>query len=176
MRIETWRQVVGFEGIYEVSDNGNIRSVDRFVPNRKNKFNKGNNLKLKISNFGYARVGLCDGYSQKFRFVHRLVAFAFIPNPDNKPYINHIDGNKLNNCIENLEWVTAKENKDHASKNGFVANGIRNTNCALTENQVRDIRDKYKKRIYPSTRLSKEYSVSHSTILNIVKNKTWDHL
>jgi hypothetical protein len=95
---------------YEIDDAGNV-------------FNKKSNkqIKEKLNNKHYSIVNLwIDGYHAKQRLVHRLVAKAFIPNPDNKSEVNHIDGNKQNNSVNNLEWVTRKENVYHSIKHGLA--------------------------------------------------------
>ena len=108
-----WRPVKGFEGLYEVSNLGQVKSLNY---NRT----KGTKiLKLGMGTNGYLRVNLYKngkGYAKK---VHRLVASAFIPNIDNKPQVNHIDGDKTNNRASNLEWVTGKENINHAYNTGL---------------------------------------------------------
>ena len=106
-----WKDVKGYEGIYLVSNTGEIRSL---------KYNK--NLKPFLTHWGYLRIVLNKDKKTKTTFVHRVVASAFIPNPDNKPQVNHIDGNKQNNRVENLEWVSDKENKIHGFKNGLFDN------------------------------------------------------
>lgn len=112
--IKTWRPIPGYEEFYEVSDDGDVRSISLlsrhgYVLNRK----KPRLLKWEISRDGYARVCLCRLKSKKHFFIHRLVAFAFIPNPNDLPQINHIDENPLNNNIQNLEWCTGKQNCNH---------------------------------------------------------------
>lgn len=108
---EIWKDIKGFEGIYQVSCQGNVKSVSR-----KRRHGRGFLvqkeiiLKLGLTHQGYQRVSLGTKKSNK---VHRLVAEAFIPNPDNKPYVNHKDGNKANNHIDYLEWVTPLENNLH---------------------------------------------------------------
>ena len=111
---EVWRPIKGFEGRLEVSNMGRIRSVERTVAfgSQKRKVNQ-TTYKLKNDKDGYKMVGL----SGKNIKVHRAVAEAFIPNPDNRPQVNHIDGNKANNRVENLEWATQEENMGHASRN-----------------------------------------------------------
>lgn len=113
MQGEEWRAVVGYEGYYEVSNMGNVRSLPRQTG--KYGFN-GCWLRPSINEGGYRQVTLSvDGISKTIT-VHRLVAMAFVPNPDGKPQVNHIDENKLNNNAENLEWVTLHENVLHSAK------------------------------------------------------------
>ena len=108
---EVWKDVVGYEGLYRISNQG---TVCRLYKNGKVNF-----MTPRILN-GYWRVKLCNGNTQKEYFLHRLIAQAFIPNPDNKPEINHINGIKTDNRIENLEWVTRSENAIHATKTGLL--------------------------------------------------------
>lgn len=117
--MEIWKDINGYEGYYQISNQGNVRSVDRFdgVHDRK-----GTIIKPNLKQNGYLQVGLRMHSKRKWIGVHRLVAIHFIENPDNKPQVNHIDGNKQNNTINNLEWVTAKENQNHARKLGLRKN------------------------------------------------------
>lgn len=101
-----WKDIKGYEGKYQISDSGNVKSLIT------HKY-----LKL-VDNKGYKRVFLSNPY-RRWYLVHRLVAEAFIPNPENKPTVNHIDGNKQNNCVDNLEWATYSENNIHAIKNNL---------------------------------------------------------
>lgn len=108
--------------------------------------------------------------------VHRLVAEAFIDNPDNLPQVNHIDANKKNNNVNNLEWCTFSENQLHAYKNGLNSNaGERNPAHKLNENDVRYIRTNYKRRdkVYGITAMAKKYNVDRHTITRIVNDKYW---
>lgn len=112
---EIWKDIPNYHGKYRVSNYGNVISV--------NYLNTGKDqpLSLKHHHSGYLMVRLCcgDKNNQKNRTVHSLVAESFIPNPENKKCINHIDGNKANNRVDNLEWVTHKENAQHAIKTGL---------------------------------------------------------
>lgn len=112
--LELWKPVVGYEGSYEVSNLGRVRSLDRF--NSRGYWIKGRQLALNKNQKGYLRVGLFDGCRQRLKSVHRLVAEAFIPNSENKPQVNHLDEDKSNNAVTNLEWVTNKENAVYGTK------------------------------------------------------------
>lgn len=105
---EIWKHIKGFEGLYEVSNLGRVKSLERFHA-------KERILKPMLTVWGYARVQLYKNRSSKKFTIHRLVAEAFIPNLEQKPHINHIDENRLNNTVENLAWCTAKENNNHGT-------------------------------------------------------------
>ena len=112
---EVWKDVVGYEGYYKVSNKGNVFSVGR-KDSRGNKIG-GRILKPIQSTGGYLQVQLCKNGKRKFKLIHRLVAEAFIPNPNGLPQINHIDEIKDNNNVENLEWCTSKHNANHGTRN-----------------------------------------------------------
>lgn len=119
MSPEIWKWIPDFEGLYQVSTWGRIRSVDRWViyKDGSKRFYKGRILKPARDENGYLLVVLSrDGKRRNFR-VHRLVAEAFIPNPENKPEVNHLDENKENNYVSNLEWSTHKDNINWGTRN-----------------------------------------------------------
>jgi hypothetical protein len=116
--VERWKPVTGF-GIYEISDHGNIRSIDRLSRNWVGEFPvKGTMLRQQHNNRGYRYVRLWKDGSQVKKYVHRLVAEEFIPNPNNLPQINHLDNNPDNNHVSNLEWCTHEQNMKWSEAQG----------------------------------------------------------
>ena len=105
---EEWRDVVGYEGLYKISSRGRIKSYHA-------RFKKPRILKTSMTTTGYRKVELVKNKRKKSCKIHRLVAEAFIPNKENKPYINHLDSNPINNNVDNLEWCTQKENMVHSA-------------------------------------------------------------
>ena len=175
---EVWKDIEGFEGKYQVSNFGRVRSL---INNHGNPRTIPKILKARPDTKEYLHVALFKKGKAKDPKVHRLVAKAFISNPENKPQVNHIDGNKQNNRADNLEWVTPSENIQHAYKSGLIKTrkstrkGERAIGAKLTNAQAKEIRRKYKKgsrdkNIYT---LAKEYEVSSITILKVVNHKTY---
>ena len=120
---EIWKDIEGYEGTYQVSNLGRVRSLDRYVPfgTNSSRLRKipGKVLKQQPHNEGYWVAQLSKDSKLSLYLVHRLVATAFIPNPMNKEMVNHKDGNKQNNNADNLEWATRQENEDHAFRTGL---------------------------------------------------------
>lgn len=115
---EIWKDVVGYEGLYKVSNLGRVKSLSRLIIiSNYHKQSDDIILKQKINVTGYNVVNLSKNGCYKTKFVHRLVAEAFIPNPNTLPQINHKDENKLNNCVNNLEWCTGKYNANYGTRN-----------------------------------------------------------
>jgi hypothetical protein len=171
--MEIWKEVKDYEGIYEVSNLGRIKSLSRYIFKRDMPFLlKEKILKPYINNFNYSRIHLHNKKSKSF-YLHRIVGEAFLPNYENKPQINHIDSNKQNNRIENLEWCTPKENIFHYVNIGNgCKKGISNNNAKLTNKCVLEIRDSTLKQI----ELAKIYNVSTATISDIINYKLWNHI
>ena len=117
MTEEIWRPVVGYEGLYEVSNTGRVRSLDRYVRCKSYRLHKGKVLSPGKDKDGYLFVVLSCNGKHKTIAVHKLVAQAFIPNPDDLPIINHKDEDKTNNRVDNLEWCTAKYNMNYGTRN-----------------------------------------------------------
>lgn len=110
---EIWKDVEGYEGLYQVSNFGKVKSLN---------YNHTGKEKLLSQTLqaGYFHTIFFKNGKSKTPSIHRLVAVAFIPNPQNLPCVNHIDGNKFNNCVDNLEWCTVKENTYHAVYTGLI--------------------------------------------------------
>lgn len=113
---EIWKDIDGYEGLYQISNLGNVKSLNRFVSCKNNtiKFCEGKLLNIHKNNYLFVR--LCNKSICKTKYIHKLVAQAFIPNPNNYPEVNHKDENKLNNNIDNLEWCTASYNNSYGSR------------------------------------------------------------
>ena len=162
--MEVWKKIEGFEN-YEVSNLGNVRSNHYFKTRMLNQ----ETVK------GYLRVSLCKNNKVKRFLVHRLVAIYFIENKENKPCVNHIDGNKKNNIVSNLEWCTHSENERHSYD---VLKKV-NNNRKLSKNDVIDIRQNCIKAntknvvLFPGNvkAFMLKYNVDRHTILNVLNNK-----
>lgn len=116
---EEWAEIKGYDSKYYVSNLGRVKSI---------KYRRPRILKPRLDNHGYYRVALVNGKRIKECKIHRLVAEAFIENPYNKPTVNHIDGNKRNNRVENLEWATSKEQMEHALATGLRSKKVSQSN------------------------------------------------
>ena len=131
-------------------------------------FNKRNGKKIKpqLNGKGYLRVSI----GGKLQFVHRLVAQKYLPNPESKSQVNHKDGNRLNNCVDNLEWVTNQENRTHAVKNKLHLCGEDCPWSKLTQNDVDFIRSHTE---FTAKELAKKFNVAVSTIRTVRQGKSW---
>ena len=135
----------------------------------------GRRLKLEVSNTGYLRVVLRD---RKHYSVHRLIGKTFIPNPENLPEINHLDGDRRNNNKKNLAWTTRSQNQKHAYDNGLqVSKKGEDTNLSkLKETEVLEIRKLYSTGDYSYTKLGKLFNTCRVNVFKIVKRETWKHV
>lgn len=121
---EEWKDIKGFEGYYQISTHGRIRSVNRKIyqpHNQKDSLYKSRIRKATKDKRGYLEINLCKNCKSKKYLVHRLVAETFIPNPHNYPQVNHKDENKMNNSVDNLEWCSAKYNSNYGCRNKKVS-------------------------------------------------------
>ena len=163
---ERWRWVPGYEGLYMVSDWGRIMSAPKANPHGPA---CGRVLSQAYSGSGYPGVSLSANGTAKRYSVHRLVAEAFIPNPENKPQVNHIDGNKANNAASNLEWVTASENALHSYRNLPRKKFSHFHSVKLTPSQAKAIRESKG----PAASVAKHFGVSDVMVLKIRKGQCW---
>lgn len=161
---ELWKPVPDYDG-YQVSNFGRVK---RIYKNGKQRV-----LKPVLNRNGYLRICLSKGNEKKIFSIHRLVAQAFIPNPLSKPQINHIDGNKLNNHVENLEWVTGSENQRHAVGTGLKKSGQDRPEAKLTNQQAQYIRENPSK--YNISQLAQMFSVKRTVIEFVQLGKTYKH-
>lgn len=175
--MEKWKDIEGYEGIYQVSDQGRVKSLDRDINcNGTHRKFEGKYLKIKNPQ-GYDQVNLSKEGKQKTCLVHRLVAIAFIENPENKPEVNHIDGCKTNNCLSNLEWNTRSENQQHAVDIGLkdAVKGSNHYSSKLKEEDIPVI-FKLKKMGFLNREISDRFKVSASVIGKLLRRKTWKHV
>lgn len=164
-----WKPVAGYESRFLVSSRGEIKSL-------KSRTGSGKLRKLAISNKGYWTLGIKQNGKMKVVLVHRLLAQTFIKNPENKPCVNHIDSNRLNNNLENLEWCTQSENMLHAVKFGNMQiRGELNYRAKLREKDVFII----KKRLLANEKIveiARDYGVSATAISLIKRKVNWKYL
>ena len=180
---EIWKDIADYEGLYQVSNLGRVKSLPWAQKHQTGTYFTKRTRFIKISigtGFnGYSCVALTKNSIQKGYFMHRVIAKAFIPNPENKPMINHINGVKTDNRIENLEWVTRSENTIHAFATGLNKPkfGVDNFNTKLSEEQVHEIRLRYS--LGESTYKifnSDDYKISYTNVKDIVARRIWKHI
>ena len=169
--MEIWKDITGYEGIYQISNHGRVRRI--WKKSRTNPEGKLKILKMSITGYGYYSLYLFKNGKRKQYTIHKLVAVEFIENPLNKPQVNHIDGNKINNHVDNLEWCTCSENIKHAYKTGLkkAKTGADHYNSKLTQKQIDQIRKL--KGLKTHKEIAKMFNVSNSHITRILNNKKW---
>lgn len=176
---EVWKDVKDWEGLYQVSNLGRVRSLDKKVNCKygKTKIHRGKIRTLSISKrYGYVRVSLWDKGKRLNCSVHRLVAEVFCENPDSKEWVNHKDGNKQNNVSTNLEWVTGSENIKHAMETGLMTNfkrGHEHTSSKLTKEQVLSIRELRSSTNMSYGKIGSLYGVTGSTVRRVCLRQTY---
>ena len=175
--IERWLPVPGWEGCYEVSDQGRVRSLDRKRPCqfKDNRIYRGQMLTPLLHGSGYRQVSLKDNGRTNVYFIHRLVILAFVGSAPREDYqCAHNDGNKDNNALENLRWATRSENNQDKNKHGTSPRGSRNPNNKLTEEDVKMIRLLYVRG--NQGQLAELYGVTQSAISHIVRRRVWAYI
>jgi len=170
---EIWKDVIGYEGFYQVSNLGNVKGLKR------------NKVKSQtLNSWGYKIISITKPNTKvKSVLVHRLVAKAFIDNPENKEQVNHIDGNKSNNCVHNLEWCNQSENMQHAFKLGLNINpyGEKHNRSVITEEiylKCVELREKGLTYAKITEHISKEYNIKigRTAINAALLGQTWSHI
>jgi hypothetical protein len=166
--------------MYDIKDKKRFRDTEYFVTTDGKIIRNDRILKPSINNAGYYSLTICHKGSKKMMMIHRIIAETYITNQFNKLEVNHIDGNKLNNHIDNLEWVSSSENKKHAYTHNLMnaLKGEKSKLSKLTEIDIKWIRDNYKKGVkgFGYISLSKKFNCHKSTIEDIIKYKTWKHI
>ena len=159
---EIWKDILGYEGYYQVSNYGRVKSIKR---NTKNQFKYFERIKEPyIGNNGYLCVVLYKDNKSKHFSIHRLVANAFVDNPNNLPQVNHIDCNKKNNKVNNLEWVTASDNMKHAIKNNLIK--------WIVKSVLQYSKDgEFIREWYSINEASRKLKIQHSNIISCCKGK-----
>jgi len=175
---EIWREITNYEGLYYVSSMGRVKSLEKKIQQLDRgtlciTIRKERILKPEVAWNKRMRVTLSNNKKKERVSVHRLVAYAFVPNKANKPDINHKDGNPQNNTADNLEWCTKQENAHHAVVNGLWKSGEDSPRAKLTQIQVGEIREKFFSRAYTQKQLSKEYEVHQTTISKLLLEETY---
>lgn len=163
---EIWKDVVGYEGLYKVSNLGNVINKHGYI--RKSYLHK----------LGYVHITLCKNCYHLTYKIHRIVASAFIPNPNSLPCINHKNGIKTENYVENLEWITYADNSKHALENGLLGGfmkGGKNILRILTEDNVRTIKELLNNGL-SQYRIANLFNVNRGTIKAIKEKRTWKNI
>ena len=159
--VEIWKDIEGYEGLYQVSNLGRVKSLGNGSSNNS----KERILKSYKNNNGYLRVFLCKEQIRKIYLVHRLVASAFIPNTDNLPQVNHIDEDKTNNRVDNLEWCDIKYNSNYGSRIERVSKANSISILQFTKN------GEFVRRWDSAREVERELGIKHSNITSCLKGR-----
>lgn len=166
---DEWRTIADAP-MYEVSSSGKVR---RSIPGQGTR--AGLVLSPCETKKGYAMVHLSDNGRRFSSYVHRLVATAFIPNPNSHPQVNHIDSNKSNNDVSNLEWCTNRQNRSHAVRSMTHAFGSRHGFAKLSEIDVMFVRMWFD-RGFSKAEIARAFGIGHPAVFKIVRNERWRHV
>lgn len=176
--MENWRDIEGYEGLYQISNIGRVKSLERTVPNYNqtgftNSFKriKERIMKTKKDRKGYLYVELYNNGKSKVFKIHRLVAMMFLSNVDNKPQVNHLDGNKENNCVDNLEWCTNIENQRHAWYTGLQKPKFSENNPKAKKVLQYDLQGNFIREWNCMMDIERKMNISHTSISLCCRNK-----
>lgn len=174
---EIFRDIPKYEGLYQISNFGKVKSLDRII-NSGIKYNskvlrKGRILKSCTDKYGYLKVLLHKDGVKKNKNIHRLVASSWLNDFSESKQVNHKDGNKLNNYVGNLEMLTNDENIAHGVRHNLFRFGENHPNTKLTKSDVLDIKNRYNLMKESSYSISLKYGVCRQTIMNIISGRTW---
>lgn len=174
------KPIKGYEGLYDITSDGRVFSRRRKVNAPQLKYSNyrmcgGMFLKSRLHN-GYPIINLHKEGKMETKMIHRLVALHFIPNPLNKPQVNHKDGDKSNNHVSNLEWVTDSENKIHAANRELAFVGELNGCSKLTKKQVKEMRLHHKTARKSTEKTWEKYNITSGHYYDIVNNHYWKHV
>lgn len=177
------KDIEGYEGLYAITKDGKVWAYPKIGYESAGRWKEGRFLKPWLIGNGYEMVSLYNNKVAEKILIHRLVASTYIPNPQNLREVNHLNEEKLDNRISNLEWVSSKENKQHTLKRGGYRNLGKNTpkgsnfpTSKLIESQVIEIRRLYWEENKTQRVLASEFNVSHHLIQLIVNRKVWKHI
>ena len=177
---EEWKDVIGFEGFFKVSNLGRVKGIDRIVYYGGHFAVRKEHLRvLGLSQKGYQQVNLTRNGWGKTKRVHRLVCECFIPNPNNYPMINHINGIKTDNRVENLEWCNNGMNQLHAYQTGLkkcLQIGEKSVKSKLKEKDILEIRRLHATGNYSLVEIGRMFNIYFSTVHKIAKRQCWKHI
>jgi hypothetical protein len=180
--IELWKDIQGYEGLYQVSNLGRVKSLPKYVKTGKGgkgkRYIPENLLTPCKKENNYFFVALAKDGIKNCHYLHRLVALAFIPNPENKPQVNHLKSDKSDNRASELEWSTRNENLLHSFREGThkPMRGTISPKAKLNDEKVYSIKETYSNGGISIRKLALEYGVHHSVIDGIIHGKRWPHV
>jgi hypothetical protein len=173
--MEEWKDIEDYEGLYQVSNFGMVRSLEQEGERKQGGQRRNSNLCPSSNGNGYVYVSLIKNKQRKNFYIHRLVARAFIENTNKKRFVNHKNGIKDHNTVANLEWCTESENVNHAYKTGLIPKGEKSHLAKLKTTDILTIRLAHSAGVKQSI-ISSMYDISRASVHRIVHRKAWKHI